>query len=77
MAHSKKLHELWFKENALARNVFQRILGYDVFDRQPGWWVERGQMEVIMRLITLKIWMDVRIRASGDVAVERVSTGNA
>ena len=66
ISHSRKLYELWIRNNPLAIEVLSRVMGYNPFERPLRWWVDRGEMEVILRLITLKIWMDVRIRAHND-----------
>jgi asparagine synthase (glutamine-hydrolysing) len=69
IAHSEKMKAFWNRKNSIAEELFQRIVGYNALSRQAGWWVENGQLEVILRLITIKIWLDVRIRAHDDQGV--------
>jgi hypothetical protein len=66
LTHSAMIKELWMRPNPLARELLTPVAGFDPFEKSLEWWVTGQHTDRIIRFITLKIWLDVRIRANGD-----------
>jgi len=58
--HSEVLQRLWGTGTSRARVILTELIGSDPFGRPMDYW--RGsRLELFLRLLTLKIWIDVRI----------------
>ncbi len=60
VTNSQIVRELWERDNAVAVGLFSEILGYDPYLKTLSDWADRD-LELFLRLLTLKIWLDVRI----------------
>ncbi len=59
-AHSKKLEELWLRKTPGVEEMFSSLLGFDPFEKPIQQWAE-SRLELFLRLLTLKVWLEVRI----------------
>lgn len=61
VAHSQVLRRLWSPTEATPRGLLTQLAGFDPFAQPPEYWLG-GRLELFLRLLTLKIWLEVRIR---------------
>lgn len=73
LTHSEKMNELWMRSNPLAREILTAVAGFDPFEKTMEWWTTGQHPDRIIRLITLKIWLDVRIRVNGDPGAQELN----
>jgi asparagine synthase (glutamine-hydrolysing) len=61
VAHSQVLRRLWSPTETTPRGLLTDLAGFDPFAQPPEFWLG-GRLELFLRLLTLKIWLEVRIR---------------
>ncbi|WP_027857977.1 asparagine synthase-related protein [Marinobacterium jannaschii] len=60
VARSAVINELWQQPGAQQKELLSDLLGFDPWSRDLSWWARHEQVDLFLRLLTLKLWLGLR-----------------
>ena len=57
---SQVIRQLWAQTGPQQRELLSELLGFDPWSKDLSWWASEQQVDLFLRILTLKIWLGLR-----------------